>query len=288
MRLTESTTQGFTETLDSLGQAIPLAMLPIRGGTFTMGSPSDEFGREEAEGPQHEVNVPNFFMGRYPITLAQWRVVANMPQVNIELDADLSSLFKGKKKKMRRLTRLKGGDDYPAALIDWHEAVEFCDRLAHYSGRPYRLPSEAEWEYACRAGTKTPFAFGNTLTTGIANYRGNRYQDELKGAYREETTPVNHFDVANAWGLCDMPGNVFEWCSDHWHETYEGAPADGSSWLLNHEDMKRLPCDAVHKRVLRGGCYHNTANFCRSAYRRGWYTTNIVNTEFGFRVVCSD
>ncbi|MEO1125329.1 MAG: formylglycine-generating enzyme family protein [Cyanobacteria bacterium J06635_15] len=285
VRLTESTAQGFTEPLDGLGQAIPLEVLLIRSGTFTMGSPSDEFRHNEAEGPQHRVNVPTFFMGRYPITQAQWRVVAGMPPVNMALDAKSTCLFKGK--KFHTAAFFKGGDDHPVAPISWNEAVEFCDRLTRHSGRPYRLPSEAEWEYACRAGTKTSFAFGKTLTTGIANYKGDRDRGDPRGLYREETTPVNHFGVANWWGLCDMHGNVREWCADHWHETYKGAPTDSSPWFLSDEEIKRLPCDAVFKRVIRGGACDDMASFCRSAYRRGWYTTNIFDVKFGFRVVCS-
>ena len=137
-------------------------------------------------------------------------------------------------------------------------------------------------------GTKTPFAFGKTLTTELANYEGPvTYQSGPGGNSCEETTPVNHFEVTNAWGLYDMHGNVHEWCADHWHTTYEGAPTDGSAWLLSDEDVKRLPCGESEKRVIRGGSYNDMPSSCRSAFRRGWYATNVGNDGFGFRVACS-
>ncbi|MEO1352272.1 MAG: formylglycine-generating enzyme family protein [Cyanobacteria bacterium J06635_15] len=261
LRRTPATAQCFTEPLEGLGDAIPLDMLLIRGGTFTMGSPENEPDREDDEGPQHDVTVPTFFMGRYPITQAQWRVVAEMPEVNRELDIDLSN-FKGSNRPVER--------------VSWYEAMEFCDRLAHHSGRPYRLPSEAEWEYACRAGTKTPFSFGKTLTTELANYNGNyTYNGGPEGEYRKETTSVNHFGIANAWGLCDMHGNVYEWCLDHWHGSYENAPEDGSAWLTEDKDASR---------VRRGGSWYNNPRHCQSASRSSGNPENR-HDNVGFRVV---
>ncbi|MEO0537659.1 MAG: formylglycine-generating enzyme family protein [Cyanobacteria bacterium P01_A01_bin.123] len=263
LRRTPTTAQCFTEPLEGLGDAISLDMLLIRGDTFSMGSLSDEPDREDDEGPQHDVTVPTFFMGRYPITQAQWRVVAKMPEVNRELDTDPSN-FKGPNRPVER--------------VSWYEAVEFCDRLARYSGRPYRLPSEAEWEYACRAGTKTPFSFGQTLTTELANYNGRyTYNGGPEGEYREETTPVNHFDVANAWGLCDMHGNVYEWCLDHWHGSYGDAPEDGRAWLTEDKDASR---------VLRGGSWDDSPRFCRSAFCFNYFPV-VRYYIIGFRVVCA-
>ena len=250
---------------------LPLRMMQIPAGTFLMGSPEDELERQEREGPQNEVTLSRFFMGKYPITQAQWRAVAALPQVERELKAD-PSRFKG--------------DLRPVESVSWYDAVEFCDRLTILTNRQYRLPTEAEWEYACRAGTTTPFHFGKTITTELANYRGTdneeykwsgSYGDGPKGEHREETTPVNQFEGANAFGLCDMHGNVWEWCQDHLHSNYEGAPTDGSAWIEGGD---------ADRRILRGGSWDFNPRNCRSAYRSlngPGYDFNA----FGFRVVCS-
>ncbi|MEA5464241.1 formylglycine-generating enzyme family protein [Leptothoe sp. PORK10 BA2] len=250
-----------------------LEMMLIPSGTFLMGSPGGELERLEREGPQHEVTVSQFFMARYPVTQAQWRAVAAMPQVNQELDPDPSQ-FKG--------------DDRPVEQVSWHDAVEFCARFSAHTGRSYRLPTEAEWEYACRAGTITPFHFGETITTDLANYCGQdrtignqeysgSYGPGPKGEYREETTPVDHFDIANAFGLCDMHGNVWEWCQDHWHDNYEEAPVDGSAWIEGGDSSRR---------ILRGGSWINFPWNCRSAYRDN-LTPDYRYNDIGFRVCCS-
>ena len=250
----------FTE---KLGETVGLDMILIPAGTFVMGSPEDELERSEAEGPQHEVTLSSFFMERYLVTQAQWYFVAGLSQVKQELDPD-PSRFKGK--------------NHPVENVSWYDAMEFCDRLAKHIGRPYRLPSEAEWEYACRSGATTPFYFGKTLTTDLANYDGNyAYNDGPKGKNRRESTTVDHFDIANAFGLCDMHGNVDEWCHDHWHESYEGAPIDGSSWLSENEDANR---------VLRGGAWDSNPKYCRAAYRYN-NSPGIRYDIIGFRVVCS-
>ena len=141
---------------------LPLRMMQIPAGRFMMGSPEDEVDRFEREGPRHEVAVSQFFMAQYPVTQAQWKAVFAMPQVNRELKADPSK-FKGPLN--------------PVEQVSWYEAVEFCDRLTIYSDRHYRLPTEAEWEYACRAGTTTPFHFGETINTDLANYRGTDWKE---------------------------------------------------------------------------------------------------------------
>jgi formylglycine-generating enzyme required for sulfatase activity len=250
---------------------LPLRMMQIPAGTFLMGSPEDELERQEREGPQNEVTLSRFFMGKYPITQAQWRAVAALPQVERELKAD-PSRFKG--------------DLRPVESVSWYDAVEFCDRLTILTNRQYRLPTEAEWEYACRAGTTTPFHFGKTITTELANYRGTdneeykwsgSYGDGPKGEYREETTPVNQFEGANAFGLCDMHGNVWEWCQDHLHSNYEGAPTDGSAWIEGGD---------ADRRILRGGSWFSLPRFCRSAYRDS-DVPGFGSDGSGFRVVCS-
>jgi len=250
---------------------IAIEMMQIPAGTFFMGSPEGELERVGWEGPQHEVNVSTFFMGKYPITQAQWKAVAALPQINRELEPDPSE-FKG--------------DKLPIEQVSWYDAVEFCDRLSSHTGRGYRLPTEAEWEYACRAGTTTPFHFGETITTDLANYNGTddpdgkrsgSYGQGPKGEYRKETTPIDHFAIANAFGLCDTHGNVWEWCQDHWHDNYEGAPTDGSGWLSDREDFDR---------VRRGGCWVAVPKNCRSAYRSHQPPSDRIHCV-GFRVVGS-
>ncbi len=259
--------------IEDLGNGVELEMVLIPGGSFLMGSPEDEIGHDESESPQHLITIKPFCMGKYPVTQAQWKAVASFPQVNSELDADPSE-FKG--------------ENRPVEQVSWHDAVEFCDRLSSHTKRPYRLPSEAEWEYACRAGTTTPFHFGETITTDLANYRGTdneeykwsgSYGQGPKGIYREETTPVGSFGVANAFGLYDMHGNVWEWCADHWHENYEGAPTDGSAWLDDNDNNN-------DNRMLRGGSWVNDPVSCRSASRRN-ADAGGRNYDLGFRVVCA-
>ncbi|MEB3826999.1 bifunctional serine/threonine-protein kinase/formylglycine-generating enzyme family protein, partial [Phormidium sp. CCY1219] len=193
----------FTE---DLGQGIGLEMVRIPAGTFRMGSPETESGRDKNESPQHRVKVPEFFIGKYPVIQAQWQaVMGNNPSYFI-------------------------GENLPVENVSWHDAVEFCERVSQKTGRVYRLPREAEWEYACRAGTTTPFHFGATMTPELANYNGNYpYAKEEQGEYRKKTTPVGSFPP-NAFGLYDMHGNVWEWCQDVWHDNYNGAPSDGSAW----------------------------------------------------------
>ncbi|NJO74946.1 MAG: formylglycine-generating enzyme family protein [Leptolyngbyaceae cyanobacterium RM1_406_9] len=251
------------QLIEDLGNDIALEIVQIPGGSFVMRAPKSETSSSDSERPKHQVSVPPFFMGKYPVTQAQWKAVAAMPQVNRELDPD-PSRFKG--------------SDRPVESISWLDAVEFCDRLSQYTGKHYRLPSEAEWEYACRAGTTTPFHFGETITPNLANYNGDyTYGDGPKGVYRQETTPVGSFGVANAFGLYDMHGNVWEWCQDHWHSDYEGAPTDGSAWLSKDKN-------AGH--ILRGGSWSSNPRNCRSA-ARDYSSPDSHYSKLGFRVVCS-
>ncbi len=254
--------QRFIEPL-GISNALELEMIRIPAGEFMMGSPENEHQRFDHESPQHQVEISEFFMGRYPVTQAQWRAVAAMPQVKIVLKADPSRF---------------NGDNRPVERIHWHEAVEFCQRLSKKTGINYRLPSEAEWEYGCRAGTKTPFHFGETITTELANYNGKkRYGKGPKGEYRGETTLLGQFEVANNLGLCDLYGNVLEWCADPWHDNYEGAPVDGSVWKEGGDDSKK---------ILRGGSWRSDARNCRSAYR-GYPAPDDQSGLVGFRVVCA-
>ncbi len=251
--------------IEDLGNGVELEMVAIPEGSFVMGSPEDELRRSSNESPQHTVTLKSFFLGKYPVTQAQWKAVAALPQVNRKLDPE-PSIFKGENRPVERVSR-------------YDDAVEFCDRLSQKTGRQYRLPSEAEWEYACRAGTTTPFHFGETITPELANYNGNgTYAAGVTGVYRGETTPVGSFGVANAFGLYDMHGNVWEWCADQWHGNYKGAPTDGRAWLGENDNQ-------LH--VLRGGSWGLYPSNCRSAYRLDFGAAVVRYDTLGFRVVCA-
>jgi formylglycine-generating enzyme required for sulfatase activity len=248
--------QYFTE---NLGNGITLEMVAIPPGQFKMGSPYGQGSDDER--PQHLVTVSAFFMGKYPITQAQWKAVASLPKIERDLSLNPSNF---------------SGNNRPVEKVSWYDAVEFCQRLSKATGRDYRLPSEAQWEYACRGGTTTPFYFGETITPDLANYDGNYiYAQGPKGIYRQETSPVGKFPP-NAFGLYDMHGNVWEWCADAWHNNYDGAPRDGSVWIKNGDDNRSL---------LRGGSWFFNPNCCRSAYRCD-LNRRDGNNSYSFRVVC--
>ena len=265
-----------------------LEMVYIPRGRFMMGAPETEAESDDDEKPQHQVTIKPFLMGKYAVTQAQWKTVADLPQVNRELKPDPSH-FKGANR--------------PVECVSWYDAVEFCARLSQQTDKPYRLPSEAEWEYACRAGTTTPFHFGETITTDLANYRGTDEKDGKwsgsygagpKGVYRVETTPVGSFGVANAFGLYDMHGNVWEWCADPWHSSYEGAPTDGTVWDENCNDNRyQSNIDLLinttednRPRLLRGGSWNLNPRNCRSAIRFNYNAPDNDSVNIGFRVVC--
>lgn len=237
---------------DSLGEGVTLEMVSIPGGTFTMGSPVQELERESNEGPQHQVTVPAFSMGKFEVTQAQWRAIMG-----------------SNPSREKALSR-------PVDNVSWEDAIAFCKQLSQKTGRDYRLPSEAEWEYACRAGTTTPFHMGETITPELANYWGvHAYGGGPRGQYRRKTVGVGSFP-ANAFGLHDMHGNVSEWCQDTWHENYDGAPTNGSAWVAEGDS----------RRVLRGGSMSATPSTCRSAFRN-YNESGFLTYDVGFRVVCS-
>jgi formylglycine-generating enzyme required for sulfatase activity len=232
---------------EDLGNGVKLEIVKIPGGKFLMGAAKGEEGASCHEYPQHEVTVPEFWMGKFAVTQAQWQAVAALNKIDQDLKGD-PARDKGKNR--------------PVEQVSWDNAVEFCKRLSQKSQREYRLPSEAQWEYTCRAGTTTPFHFGPTLTTDLANCSGN------KGG----TTDVGSFKP-NAFELYDMHGNVWEWCLDGWNN-YKGAPTDGNIRESTNE-----------RKVLRGGSWLNNPSNCRAAYRncdaRGFRSYSI-----GFRVCC--
>ncbi len=237
--------------VENVGNGVTLQMVAISGGSFLMGSPPEEAERFDSESPQHLVNVPAFFMGKYPVTQAQYQAIMGTNPANFK------------------------GDKRPVEQVTWDDAVEFCEKLSQSTGRKYRLPSEAEWEYACRAGTTTPFSFGETITTDLVNYDGNfPYASAPKGESRRQTTDVGNF-LPNSFGLYDMHGNIWEWCQDIYNENYEAAPTDGSAWLNGNDNDYRL---------LRGGSWILLASACRSANRDPLARATRDNTV-GFRVV---
>jgi formylglycine-generating enzyme required for sulfatase activity len=236
--------------IEYLGNGVNLEMAAIPGGTFMMGSPENEERRRDNENPQHQVTVPSFFMGKYPVTQAQYQaIMGNNP-----------SRFKGSQR--------------PVESVSWRDAVKFCEKLSQRTGKTYRLPSEAEWEYACRARTTTPFYFGETITTDLANYDGNYpYASAPRGDYRGQTTDVGSFPP-NAFGLYDMHGNVWEWCFDDWANSYNNAPTNGSAVTSSSKFN-----------LLRGGSWLDLPVICRSAFR--FYLAAGFGLNYvGFRVVC--
>ncbi|MDE5091865.1 MAG: formylglycine-generating enzyme family protein [Trichodesmium sp. St18_bin3_1_1] len=265
---------------ETIAQQLELEMVAILGGTFTMGSPKSEEGSYDDERPQHNVTVSPFFMGKYPVTQGQWRAIASRTDLKVELDLNPEpSAFKEPYQGIDRWQR-------PVEAVSWYKAVEFCKRLSKLTGRNYRLPSEAEWEYACRAQRKAlglgkgesypPFSCGETITGELANYNASvTYADEPKGEHRKQTTPVGQFS-ANGFGLYDMHGNVWEWCGDEWHDNYRNAPIDGSTWL--NGDKQRSP--------LRGGSWYVIPIFCRSAVRLLYLRRGDQDIFTGFRLVC--
>jgi formylglycine-generating enzyme required for sulfatase activity len=239
-------------------------MVYIEGGTFSMGSPASEDERDIDE-LLHQVDVSSFFIGKYEVTQNEYNKIMKENPCN----------FKGEK--------------LPVESISWYKAIEFCNKLSISRGlNPaymldgtsvmwdknadgYRLPTEAEWEYACRAGTDTPFNTGGNITTEQANYDGNYpYSDNDKGAFLKTTMPVGSYP-ANAWGLYDMHGNVFEWCWD-WHANY----------VRDRQADPTGPASGTFH-IIRGGSWVNGGRALRSACR-GIFISGDGNERIGFRL----
>ena len=246
---TRHSVEQFTE---NFGKDASLDMLVIPAGMFQMGSPPHHGNPDE--GPQHFVTIKSFMMGKFLVTQAQWKaVMGKLP----------SCRFKG--------------EDLPVERVSWEDAQKFCQRLSKQTGRNYGLPSETQWEYACRAGTITPFSFGETLTSDIANFNGEHtFRDEPRGIYFHSTNEGGKFPPT-AFGLYDMHGNLWEWCADNWLDDYSSTPRDESSYQ-KHADPYR---------TARGGSWHDPPVLCRSAAR-----LRVLQTEaeefIGLRVACKN
>ena len=252
-----------------------IEMVAVPGGRFAMGTAGtaaeklyyELSGSAEDQGetseqdiptyemPQHDVQVQEFFMSKYEVTQAQWlAVMGQLPP----LPPNLS------------------GPDKPIVNVTWQDAQAFCEKLSRLTNRQYRLPSEAEWEYACRAGAQTYFAFGNALSSSLANYNSLiPFGKAPRNRPLQAAVAVGQSMVANGFGLYDMHGNVWEWCADHWHESYNAAPNDGRAWLDQTDE---------NLRVLRGGSWLSPALNARSASRRKM-PKFLRGADVGFRVV---
>jgi formylglycine-generating enzyme required for sulfatase activity len=234
--------QSFTETLSG---NIRLEMVKIPAGSFLMGSPDNDKSAYGDEKPQHRVNLQEFYLGKYPITQEQYQaIMGNNPS---------HSHFKDNPKN-------------PVDNVNWNDAQKFCQKLSEKTGKKYRLPSEAEWEYACRAGTQTCYYFGDNREV-LGEYA---WYKENSGS---KTHPVGQ-KKPNNWGLCDLHGNVWEWCEDGWHDSYENSPKNGTAWNDNHSQSEN--------RVIRGGSWFNYPRNCRSAFRS---CVDLRYDHFSFRVV---
>jgi formylglycine-generating enzyme required for sulfatase activity len=240
----ERTEQQARRRVFELGTGVDLEMVYVPGGSFLMGS--NEVSYEQ---PIHQVTLSAFHIGRYPVTQAQYQAVMG-----------------------KNPSHFKGNDRYPVESVFWRDAMEFCAKLSAASGGIFTLPSESQWEYACRAGTKSRFAYGDVICTDLANYDGSGEQ----GAYLKTVTPVGAYP-SNLWGLCDMHGNVWEWCRDDWHDNYKDSPTDGSAWISADVDGSA--------KMLRGGGWINNPRNCRSACRNYFNNPDNQDLNIVFRVV---
>jgi formylglycine-generating enzyme required for sulfatase activity len=226
-------------------------MVVIPAGSFEMGCVSG-IDCSDDEKPVHRVSLKSFKMGKYEVTQSQWEVVMG----------ENPSYF-------------SDCDNCPVEMVNWDDIQQYLKRLNEKTGKSYRLPSEAEWEYAARAGSTGPYSFRGNISTDKANYN-NKYtfDGSSQGEYREKTLPVGTFS-ANAWGLYDVHGNVREWVQDCVNDSYRGAPQDGSAWTRGN----------CHKRVVRGGSWIDEPYYVRSASRLRYPPSDRRKTNIGFRVL---
>ncbi len=281
---------GLTALNSSLSAAgcVPENFIKIHGGEFTIGSPESEVGRQNDE-IQHRASVSDFYMSKYAVTVAEFRRFIEAS--NYLTDAEKGSgswIYDGVNvlKKagvnwrhgVRGSLRSPSEDNHPVLHVSWNDAVAYCQWISQKTGKQFRLPTGAEREYACRAGSQTPFNTGETLTTDQANYDGNYpYMHNQKGVYRANTVVVNRFDP-NAWGLYNMHGNVLEWCSD-WYGVNYYADCKTRGTVINPAGP---PTGLTH--VLRGGSWNDFGRRCRSASRDSG-TPEFCSNYTGFRLV---
>ena len=253
-------------------------MVAAPGGAFVMGSPPGESARNAAEGPAREVAVAAFAIGRFEVTRREFTSFVEETGHDAG-DSCFVRTGSGGRRDPSKSWRDPGypqGEDDPAVCVNWNTARAYAAWLGEKTGRAYRLPSEAEWEYAARAGTQSPFHTGSTITPDQANYNGeSSYGEGGTGAHRKRTLPVGGFPP-NAFGLHDVHGNAWEWVEDCWNDSYRGAPADGSP---------RLSGNCGH-RVMRGGSWRSRPKDVRSA-KRVRFPLEYRNDNFGFRVARS-
>lgn len=280
--------------------SVPENFVLISGGEFTMGSPESEVSRDSAKAlyqkngmdyseTQHQARLSSFYMSKYAVTVSEFRsfVDATGYRTDAEKEGFSYIIADGDFKKVEGVNwrhgvsgsvRPQSEASHPVVNVSWNDAVAYCQWVSEISGKTYRLPTEGEREYACRAGTTTPFNTGENLTTEQGNYDGNYpYSNNPKGVYRQNTVPVNSF-APNAWGLYTMHGNVAEWCSDWFGgRYYDECKATG---------MVTNPAgpSAGLNRVIRGGSWGATAEHCRSAYRGG-SPPDSRRSRVGFRLV---
>lgn len=223
-------------------------MIELPAGEFVMGENEGDKFANDTERPVHRVEIrASFALGKFPVTVGEFR-------------------------KFRSEHLMQDAPELPVVRVSWEDAVAYCEWLSETCGRTYRLPSEAEWEYACRAGSRGPFAGGDEISSEDANYL---YDENGTRVGLGRRTAVRTFP-SNSFGLHDMHGNVCEWVADSWHSDYAGAPADGAAWI-----------SADSRRVIRGGAWDYLPRLLRSSWR-DWRAANQRADNIGFRVVTSD
>lgn len=227
---------------ENLGDNVTLDMVYVPGGSFMMGS-----YLESDEQPIHQVTLPSFHIAKYPTTQAQYLAIMG-----------------------KNPSGFKDDPRHPVECVTWEESMEFCQKLSNMTVRKYTLPSESQWEYACKSGTTTPFSYGEIITTELVNHNGYKPEHKLT-----KTNPVGKYPP-NSWGIYDLHGNVCEWCLDNWHDDYHGAPTDGSAWVDK----------SLKEHSFRGGSWYYLAKYCRSSWRYYNILGCFHNNNDGFRI-CS-